>query len=283
MPEDDPRPREILDALGVTDVASVSPVSGGADTEIWRVEHGGSISALRLFRAEQRGVAGVEMLAMQAATNMLPVPEVRATALWNERPVMLIEWLPGIPLLHAIIADLRNAASWGRLLGETQATLHTIPAPDGLPAASESWLAQLNPDLPAEASGAQLLHFDLHPLNVLVDGDRVSGVIDWTNAAAGDPRLDIGRTWGILELVQLTFPGLDAESSRFVLNEFSRGWREAYEERHGSFGTALDPFLTWGYVASEHDLSRHAPTADSKKELMRDLLDRVKITTDTPE
>jgi aminoglycoside phosphotransferase (APT) family kinase protein len=256
-PGDDAKPREILAALGIGDITAISPVSGGADTEIWRVEHGGLTSALRLFRAEQRGVANLEAVAMQAAASVLPVPEVRKSERWNDRPVMLIEWLPGIPLLHAVIADLGNAARWGRLLGETQAALHTIPAPTSLPGAASSWLGQLNPAIPAEASGSRLLHFDLHPLNVLVDGYLVSGVIDWTNAAAGDPRLDVGRTWGILEAVNLTFPGLDASQSRAVLSEFSRGWRTAYEERHGPFSNAIEPFLIWGLMASERDLARH--------------------------
>lgn len=276
MPGDDRKPREILATLGIDDATAISPVSGGADTEIWRIEHGGLTSALRLFRAEQRGVAALEVLAMQAAATALPVPAVRTTGTWNDRPLMLIEWLPGIPLLHAVIADLGNAVRWGRLLGETQATLHTIAAPAGLPAAADSWLARLNPELPSEASGAQLLHFDLHPLNVLVDGGGVSGVIDWTNAASGDPRLDVGRTWGILDLVQLTFPGLDAQRSRFVLSEFRRGWREAYEERLGPFGNGIVPFVRWGFVASERDLARHLAGG----EVMRDLVDGATIAID---
>jgi hypothetical protein len=45
------------------------------------------------------------------------------------------------------------------------------------------------------------LHLDLHPLNVLVDDDgEPTGVIDWANAAAGDPELDRARTWSLLTL-----------------------------------------------------------------------------------
>jgi aminoglycoside phosphotransferase (APT) family kinase protein len=44
--------------------------------------------------------------------------------------------------------------------------------------------------------GERLLHLDLHPENVLLSaGGPV--VIDWTNARAGDPGLDLALTWVI--------------------------------------------------------------------------------------
>ena len=44
--------------------------------------------------------------------------------------------------------------------------------------------------------GAKLLHLDLHPDNVLL-GPSGPVVIDWTNARAGDPALDVALTWVI--------------------------------------------------------------------------------------
>jgi aminoglycoside phosphotransferase (APT) family kinase protein len=46
--------------------------------------------------------------------------------------------------------------------------------------------------------GATLVHFDLHPDNVLLTPDGPV-VIDWTNAHAGDPDADVAMTWVILE------------------------------------------------------------------------------------
>ena len=43
---------------------------------------------------------------------------------------------------------------------------------------------------------ARLLHLDLHPDNVLLSS-RGPVVIDWTNARAGAPALDIALTWVI--------------------------------------------------------------------------------------
>ena len=38
-----------------------------------------------------------------------------------------------------------------------------------------------------------ILHLDYNPYNVAVEGDRISGLLDWTNARIGDPRADLAR------------------------------------------------------------------------------------------
>jgi aminoglycoside phosphotransferase (APT) family kinase protein len=60
-------------------------------------------------------------------------------------------------------------------------------------------LAELHERLHTIAlDGATLVHFDLHPDNVLVS---TAGpvVIDWTNARGGSPDADVAMTWVILE------------------------------------------------------------------------------------
>ena len=46
--------------------------------------------------------------------------------------------------------------------------------------------------------GAALVHFDLHPDNVLMSSAGPV-VIDWTNAHGADPSADVAMTWLILE------------------------------------------------------------------------------------
>lgn len=255
----------IIASLKIGPVTSVAPVTGGADSAIWRVEHDRTVSALRVLRPEQAPVVALEQIAMQAASGALPVPEIRATTTWSGRPVMLIEWVRGETLLQATTRDLHHSVKWGRLLGSAQAKLHEIPGPSGVPSAQESWLGRLNPALPADATGTTLLHFDFHPLNVLVENEQISGVIDWTNAAVGDPCLDAARTWAILESIPLVFPGLDKKESRFALSEFSRGWREAYEEARGPLGE-IDPYFRWALIATSRDLTGKKPYKAGKSE-----------------
>lgn len=44
---------------------------------------------------------------------------------------------------------------------------------------------------PARFPAGGLVHLDLHTDNVLIEGQRISGIIDWEGACAGDPRYDL--------------------------------------------------------------------------------------------
>jgi len=46
-------------------------------------------------------------------------------------------------------------------------------------------------NLPTPAQAEVICHGDFHPLNVMMDGDRLSGVIDWANTAIAEPAYDI--------------------------------------------------------------------------------------------
>ncbi len=43
------------------------------------------------------------------------------------------------------------------------------------------------------------IHGDLHPRNVLVEGGRLSAVIDWGDLAVGDPATDLASVWMLFE------------------------------------------------------------------------------------
>ncbi len=56
-----------------------------------------------------------------------------------------------------------------------------------------------------------LLHIDFHPQNVMVDGDRISAVIDWGESRIGDATIDV--TW---ESLILATPGIPALDKAFI-------------------------------------------------------------------
>jgi aminoglycoside phosphotransferase (APT) family kinase protein len=200
-------PHAILKTLRVPTIHSVVPISGGADTALWRVEHDGMTSALRVFRSNQAHVCLREMQALElAAAHGIPVPQVRAHGYWQERPVVLLSWLPGGPLATRLQRQPWRMPTLGRAFGQMQARMHQITAQPFEHEASTDWItwyqvadAELAATLRRYATQEPyLLHLDYHPLNVMVDHTRVSGVLDWANVRIGDPRADVARTYTIL-------------------------------------------------------------------------------------
>jgi aminoglycoside phosphotransferase (APT) family kinase protein len=74
---------------------------------------------------------------------------------------------------------------------------------------------------------------DYHPLNLLSDGAAVTGIIDWSGAAAGDPRADLARTEITLLWAPLP-PGPLRPLLNLARNLFLRAWRSGYQELAGS-------------------------------------------------
>lgn len=118
-----------------------------------------------------------------------------------------------------------TSAGQGKALGEFLRALHGADVATavamGVPTAAESHrehLAQLErfsndvvPQLPGDlrapaesllesarlpAADVRVTHGDLGPAHVLVQDERLSGVIDWTDARVGDPALDLA--WALL-------------------------------------------------------------------------------------
>jgi aminoglycoside phosphotransferase (APT) family kinase protein len=55
---------------------------------------------------------------------------------------------------------------------------------------------------------AAICHGDFHPLNVLIDGAEVSGVLDWARAKIDDPAWDVGATVALFTQGPIDLPGV---------------------------------------------------------------------------
>lgn len=64
------------------------------------------------------------------------------------------------------------------------------------PRIEQLWASAL--DAPA-SSDPRWLHGDLHAQNVLVDGGRITAVIDWGDITRGDVATDLASIWGLFE------------------------------------------------------------------------------------
>lgn len=263
-------PQDLLKRLNIVAKTEPKRIGGGASaTLVWQVETmDGRKHALRLFPAEDAGLARREQIAMAAAADHgLPVPRIEATAEFSGRPLVWMEWASGVPMLAA----LRPWNLWELLgaLGAAQAALHRLSPPEGLrEGAPDYWLARAGDEHRAlvqqlVARGIRtdtLVHHDFHPLNLLVGSQGITGIIDWASAAAGDPRADIALTISILRVAPIP-PGPFLSLKRAATRLLELAWRRGYE-RHGTrySDDELAPFLAWAGAVMLHEMTPRIAT-----------------------
>ncbi len=262
-------PIAILAALGIAAPVVITPAQGGAATAIWRVEHRSTTYALRVFRAEQADVCQREIVAMETAQQAgVPVPAIHAAIMWQDRPVMLLEWCAGEPLWTILQRQPWRVWQLGTMFGRMQATMHGVAAPSAWDHELDAWITWAGPDemeiqdrlrMQSRAAPA-LLHLDYHPLNVLSDGRRITCVLDWANARAGDPRADVARTYTILRVEPyLPHQPLWLSMFRRIL---AHAWRHGYEQIHEPL-TQMDLFYAWAGAVMARDLAPRVYREDS--------------------
>ena len=144
------------------------------------------------------------------AGTAVPSPQLHATDLEGavcEVPALLESWLPGSPEWYPADIDVYLAQA-----AEVLVVIHAVSLPSGTelpryapyqsqrtrspafttrPGLWERVAAVL--DAPRPADRETFIHRDYHPGNVLWDGTRVTGVVDWPTAALGPPGIDLAR------------------------------------------------------------------------------------------
>ena len=108
-----------------------------------------------------------------------PAPEIHEVRAGGTEIVM--ERIDGPMMMDVMMHKPWLMPRYSRELADLHDRLHVIPAPEWLP----------------DAGGDRLVHLDLHPMNVMI---TASGpiVIDWNNAARGEPLLDVAMTYVLL-------------------------------------------------------------------------------------
>jgi len=176
-----------------------------------------------------------------AALAMAPVPT--PDILWRHPPVLALAAVPGMALGHLGEPSTASSAAWAAA-GAAVRALHDAPLPpwpgrnlDELAArlAGEcEWLVQtevLSADVVSRnrrlAETALrpwtpvFIHGDLQVDHVFIAGDEVTGVIDWSEAARGDPLYDLATlTLGHPEHLDDVIAGYGAEVDRDLV----RAW-----------------------------------------------------------
>lgn len=228
---------------------------GGWDTLLWRfATPDGSEHSLRIHYLPRREeFAWRERLAMEACARAnFPAPRVETVGEVGGLPAMVLSWCPGRPILAFVEKKPWQVWRLGKLIGRTQAQLHAVPPPkEFLASAPADWIGRVRDeytDLAEHASSfglavTSLTHMDYHPLNIISDGQVVTGVVDWAYAAAGDPRADLARTV-ITILAAPAPPGPTRPLIDLLRRVVLRAYRAGYE---GIAGPMPDyrPLMAW--------------------------------------
>jgi len=149
----------------------------------------------------------VEVEAMARAP--VPTPEV----LWRKPPVLALAALPGTVLDRLGEPSSASAAAWAAT-GAAARMLHDAPLPPWPGRSLDQLASQLDAEckwlvasgvLPTDLVNRNrrvaeaalrpwtpvFTHGDLQVAHVFVDGDEITGVIDWTEASQGDALYDL--------------------------------------------------------------------------------------------
>ena len=149
--------------------------------------------ALRL--AARAAVATPEVIAVDGGGSECDVPSVlmsRVAGRVQMAPRDFDGWLRQLaevlPAIHAVegeeLAELPRYRPW--------AELDALVAP-GWTREAEAWAAVIAlAQGPRPRVRQRFIHRDYHPMNVLWNRGRLSGVVDWTNASVGPPGNDVG-------------------------------------------------------------------------------------------
>jgi len=215
----------LQEEFGVVSLTYRSPpriIEGGYDTRIYGFQLDGPPEELsgplilRVFRKSGGVYRARFEAAVQNAVAKAGYPVPRVLHICTDMDILggafiIMEQLPGEPMRSALLSVLRALESEG------------VPrrnySVEGLIAGLEERIERaslegLRPGIqwslenkPPEPERQAICHGDFHVMNVLVDGERVSGVLDWANAFVADPAFDVAITKVIMSLGKSNVPG----------------------------------------------------------------------------
>ncbi len=179
-----------------------------------------------------------------------PVPKVEEVSADGTKLIM--ERIDGANMVDALTATPWKARRFGRVLADLHRQLHEMASPE--------WLA------PAPfGRGDRLLHMDLHPLNVMMSS-RGPVVIDWVNAARGDPNTDVALTWALLSAGEVPTNGVKGALVGVIRSRFIRGFIGTYDA--AAIAEEVDAVVEWK--------SKDPNLSESEVEAARDFARRVR-------
>ena len=204
--------RQVGSTVGATRV-----LSGGASSAIHAVAVGDGEFVLRQFTDREWLAREADLATREAAILRLlersEVPTPRVIAVDSDgsesgHPTVLMTLMPG-----EVILEPNDVDTWLEAMAAVLLKIHALPvAPDELPQTyyryvadealiapdwsrqTDAWRAALDAiGQPPPAYEESFIQRDFHPANVLWEGERISGIVDWVTACLGPAGIDIGH------------------------------------------------------------------------------------------
>ncbi len=165
----------------------------------------------------------------------------QAPTLLRRLPDLLAEaaaTLPACPIdgLHVELVGSDRQPDIEHFLERVAAQAGTVGRPD-LARTAEQLAAATTHDTPV------ICHGDLHPFNLLVDGDEWT-LIDWSTAVIADPHYDLAFTTMMLANPPLGGPAPIRAATRVIGTRIANRFLRSYEQRTGRSVDAER--LAWG-------------------------------------
>lgn len=184
-----------------------TPMAGATSSDLFLLRYPEEQQVLRLFKEERWDDTGHDLSAREGrilstiSTTSLATPDLIATLPDNG---VIMSWLPG-----AVELPAQPSQEWIMQLARPLADIHSVNVK--VPYTFTSWNDTLHTSQPswwqsdslwAEAQSLTssapeyrqtFIHRDYHPVNVLWQGDRISGVVDWINACMGPAGIDVAH------------------------------------------------------------------------------------------
>ncbi len=151
--------------------------------------------------AYQNGIPAPQPLYLDDAGDLLGIPGIVTPYVAGaqvETPPDPIAWaralaemlarIHAVPVDHtprSLLLDANNEASWFVHSENVPEFMQAHPDGERVWQAVKTGLPRLEPVPPT------LVHVDYWPGNILWEGDRISAVVDWEEAALGDPAIDV--------------------------------------------------------------------------------------------
>jgi aminoglycoside phosphotransferase (APT) family kinase protein len=217
-------------------------IASGRDADILEFGPG---RVLRRTRGG-RSLAHEARVMTYALEHGYPVPAVHE--LRANDTEMVMERIDGPLMVDATIRRPWTFPRAADTLADLHDQLHAIPGAD--------WMRQL------DDGGTQLVHLDLHPLNVIVHRERGPVVIDWANCQRGDGLSDVALTYVLLTCPKFPAPRvvqIAVQPLRVALaRRFTKRYRSARLDARiaeAADRKALDTNMAPDEVATMHRLA----------------------------